>query len=90
MYYINGVSETNAIFDLGNVKYQGLSSFASAYGETGTYKNPNFVDIANNDYHLTSTSPAINTGVSGNDTIYDLDKKKRVNKTIDLGCYEIQ
>jgi len=64
------------------------------FGVTGNNNitgDPQFVDTANDDYHLQSTSPAINAGdntVSGL-LSEDLDGNPRIsNSTVDLGVYE--
>ncbi len=54
--------------------------------------NPIFVSVTNGDFHLSSSSPAIDAGVY--DTLCgdtDLDKKPRVvGNAIDCGAYELQ
>ena len=58
--------------------------------------DPQFVDAANGDYHLTATSPAVNGGDNLDYTAdsLDLDGKARIYKfglrssKADMGCYE--
>lgn len=48
-----------------------------------------FVNPSANDYHLSSTSPAIDKGTSTNAPTTDLDGAARpYGKAIDIGCYE--
>ena len=89
MFYVNNVSKEDAIFDLGNVKYVGLSSFEKVYGN-GIYADPIFRDASKKDYQLQTGSPALNVGVEGNETLYDLNLNARTVGVIDLGCYEAQ
>ena len=56
------------------------------------WANPDFVDWANKDFHLKSTSAAINKGLA-NSLLpdYDLDWNDRIyNSVVDLGAYEYQ
>ena len=89
MFYAKNIAAEDAIFDLGNVKYQGLSAFAKVYGN-GIYADPMFRDFAKNDFQLDTGSPALNTGIDGNETIYDLKLNPRTVGVIDIGCYEAQ
>jgi hypothetical protein len=58
-----------------------------------TFANPDFVDAATNNFHLTASSPALKKGLLLSSSIVgaeDLDGSPRVlNGTIDLGCYEM-
>lgn len=56
--------------------------------------NPLFVDVANGDFHLQSSSPAVDYG-NGDlvpvEITTDLDgKPRKFNDLVDLGCYEFQ
>jgi hypothetical protein len=57
------------------------------------FANPDFVEAATNNFHLTSSSPALKKGLLLSSSIVgteDLDGNPRVlNGTIDLGCYEM-
>lgn len=51
--------------------------------------NPQFVDAANNDYHLTESSPCIDAGDNTNVPAIDYDGNQRpYNGIIDIGAYE--
>jgi hypothetical protein len=52
--------------------------------------NPQFIDSATNDFHLKSTSPAINSGINLG---YSKDFEQNpvpIGKLPDLGAYEYQ
>ncbi|MEJ7677504.1 MAG: choice-of-anchor Q domain-containing protein [Segetibacter sp.] len=64
------------------------------YAGTGNLdKDPLFVDAANGNLHLQSSSPAINAGLNSvNTTFVDLDgnNPRVVDDTIDMGAFEFQ
>ena len=47
-----------------------------------------FVDPANNNFHLKSTSPAINAGTTLTEVVDDLEGYPRTAGSYDIGCYE--
>ena len=49
--------------------------------------DPKFVDINNNDFHLTANSPAVNAGISTDAPSYDMDGMARVG-AVDIGAFE--
>lgn len=55
-------------------------------GSTEIVSNPSFVSLSGGDYHLTSSSPAVNAGTSLGYT-HDRDANTITN-TPDLGCFE--
>ena len=71
----------------GGVDYCFFDISADKTGANSLYGNPRFVDAPNKDYHLSATSPAINTGTAWSGIGNDLD-----NRTFDappsMGCYE--
>ncbi len=65
------------------------NGFAAPSGTNITTFDPNFVDVANHDYHLQSTSQCINAG--NNYESPDADKEgnpRPLMDTVDLGVYE--
>ncbi len=65
------------------------NGFTAPSGTNITTFDPEYVDIANHDYHLQSSSQCINTG--NNVGIPDSDKDERprvLSSTVDLGVYE--
>jgi len=89
------------------LNYCCVDNGAGAYGGSGTvddsnhciHSDPQFVNAANGDYHLKSTSACMDTGnntyISGVDK--DLDGKPRIvdgnndgSSTVDIGAYEYQ
>lgn len=50
--------------------------------------NPLFVSAASDNYHLTSSSPAIDAGDGANPSTDDLDGAVRISPNEDMGCYE--
>ena len=47
-----------------------------------------FVDPANHNFHLKSTSPAINAGTTLTEVVDDLENYPRTAGSYDIGCYE--
>ncbi|MEW6536821.1 MAG: right-handed parallel beta-helix repeat-containing protein [Candidatus Auribacterota bacterium] len=62
-------------------------------GTNVIHTNPLFVDAANNDFHLQSISPCINTGDDNADGLdqltYDIDGDIRIDEQIDIGADEV-
>lgn len=67
------------------------NSIATQPGFSGTNGNiaadPEFVNAAAGDYHLTASSPAIDAGTSVSAPVFDLDDRARVGLP-DIGAYE--
>jgi len=62
-------------------------------GENNLYENPVFVNSIENDFHLSSVSPCIDTGSIDTTGLHlpqtDFDNMDRIiNGRIDIGCYE--
>ena len=69
VYSSNGTENTvettiNGDNGTGGDAYTGLADFylATGYGANSLFNNPEFLNIATNDFHLLSNSPAINAG----------------------------
>src|SRR5580700_7028498 len=74
---------------------RGLDQYVSSTGNDrhSRFQDPHFVDIAANDFHLRSDSPAIAAGTTDGAPVgeLDLDHSQRVKSgNIDIGCYEIK
>ena len=98
-------SMTNCIItNLDNYK-NGSASLAFNYANSDFFNNdfstpsgsnlitgdPQFVDLANADYHLTSSSPCINAGTSSGVTLPSTDYEGNIRVqggTVDIGAYE--
>jgi len=85
--------ESNIIIE-GNFNSVGLYNFynASGFGSNSIFGNPDFVDPLNNDFHIQSNSPAINSGnpnyiMSSGEV--DIDGESRIiDSIIDCGADE--
>lgn len=89
--YPLGVEYTNIIQD--NAINDLTSSFADLTNTNVNNVDPNFIDIANGDFTVPSTSPAVDQGSTSGLTLpsVDLNGNSRISGTsIDLGCYEFQ
>ncbi len=67
------------------------NGFATPAGTNLLSSNPQFVDLANADYHLTSSSPCINAGTSNGVTLPDTDYEGNTRVqggTVDIGAFE--
>ena len=64
--------------------YRSADGFGETKGENFIEGNPNFVDAANRDFHLSSTSKAINAGTNLAIVVDDFDFEPR-----DVGNYDI-
>jgi hypothetical protein len=93
--YYSTVGNTNSQWIWNNHTYNGLPAFVRATQNdlNSQFANPDFVDAATNNFHLTSSSPALKKGMLLSSSIVgtqDLDGNPRVlNGTIDVGCYEM-
>jgi hypothetical protein len=88
--YNNGSSNFD-IRSTGNTVSNNISGGTGNVSGTGIISgvNPLFVDYANNDFHLQSTSPAINAGTSTGAPATDIDGTTRPQgAAVDVGCYE--
>lgn len=77
-----------------SVTHSALGEGFTSYGEGVTYEDPKFLNIAADNYNLTSSSPCVNTGTASDeldayDLIpdYDIDGNPRDDNP-DMGCYE--
>ncbi len=62
---------------------------ATGYGEHSIYGDPLFVDAAVGDFHLSSTSPALNAGNDTDVPKHDIETNPRpIGSAPDLGAYE--
>lgn len=81
-------SKTNTHYFSGSSQALTLSGMSSAGQESSSvFANPNFKSTSTPDFHLTSSSPAVNTGVVLADLIDDIEGKARGQKN-DIGCYK--
>jgi hypothetical protein len=93
--YYSTLGNTNSQWIWNNHTYNGLDAFVRATQNdlNSQFANPDFVDAATSNFHLTSSSPALKKGLLLSSSIVgteDLDGNPRVlNGTIDLGCYEM-
>ena len=66
-----------------------FSTSSNCYGTNCIIGNPQFINPANGDFHLQSTSPAIDTGSSNSAPSTDLDGDSRPQGAgYDIGAYE--
>lgn len=74
----SGTTISNNLFDGG-----------STSGTSAVSGNPVFVAAANNDFHIQSTSPAVNTGTTSGAPTFDFDYKTRPQGgQVDIGAFE--
>lgn len=83
----------NSIMEGGYKEIHGHENIAVYDYSTMIEDNPLFVDMENNDFHLSPESPAINNGTVDTTGLVlpptDLDGNQRViGDKIDMGCYE--
>ncbi len=65
------------------------NGFTTPTGTNLITTNPLFVDLANNDYHLTSNSPCIDAGTLTNSPSFDFENNPRPAGTgVDIGAFE--
>ncbi|SFR26949.1 MULTISPECIES: right-handed parallel beta-helix repeat-containing protein [unclassified Paenibacillus] len=87
----SGSSEANWIWK--NKEYTGFSAYKSGTGNDthSLFADPKFVNAANSDFHLQSSSPAIDAGNTDRAIIgtLDIDGKPRVQgAAVNIGAYE--
>ncbi len=100
IYNNNGAYSDNIFLDFGGtaeINYCNTPFPDDATGENNINVNAQFVDAENNDFHLTRSSPCIDTGIDSL-TIHDasgttiaviiLDSSEYVGNAPDMGCYE--
>ena len=93
----NGTSSTNKTIDYNLLRRDNGNTNSFFYGITGSiqnsvYSNPLFVDSSSYDFHLQTSSPAINAGdpsyTSATD-VFDIDGEARViGESVDIGVDE--
>jgi len=88
VYYNTGSGSPNAQDSI--LSYSDTTPAAAGLGNITNA--PAFVDLANGDFHLSSSSPCINAGNNAAVTVStDLDGNPRISGgTVDLGAYEFQ
>ncbi len=87
LYYSPSTSES-ALFKINGETITGITAF-SQIDNNAIYSNPQFKNVDSLDFSLTSSSPAIDSGVTASYALYDLDGKTRIQGSkIDLGCFE--
>ena len=79
----------------GNWNTTGISNFytASGFGANSVFGNPMFSNVATGDFHISSSSPAVDAGnpsyIVDSNGEFDLDGENRINNTtIDCGADE--
>ena len=69
--------------------YDTLAAWEAASGQSGNISSdPLFVDLANRDFHLTASSPAVNFGVNVGVTTDYAGATRPVDAEYDIGAYE--
>jgi pectate lyase len=93
-YFRNNIIYNSNIGDVAQAPYHSNNCYYNPFkpGDTlsetgGITSDPLFVNYANNDFHLQSTSPCINKGAKVG-WLYDFDGKKIVGIP-DMGCFEV-
>lgn len=92
LYYAPGGS-SNSTWTWKNVEYSGFSAYKSGTGNDAhsLFADPKFVNITLNDFHLQSTSPAIDAGSTDTAIIgtLDIDGQDRVQgAAVNIGADE--
>ncbi len=77
----------------GGNAYEGLTAFygATGYGANSLFGDPLFVNLANGNFHILNTSPAINSGDPNyipTENPRDIDYEIRLNGVVDMGVDE--
>jgi len=96
---INNILSKNPKYQIFKVNRSGVTKIlidhnlifgpSSELGTNYIRSDPQFVNETNRNFHLKSTSPAINAGTSVEAPSFDLDNKKRPQGTkFDIGAYE--
>lgn len=88
LYYHSSNTKTHFIFNIGSYTLEEYKSLTGL--ETNSiFSNPGFVSPASNDFHLTSTSPAIDAGIALAEVTDDLEGIARPQGAkYDIGAYE--
>ncbi len=87
-HYITPNSPTSGVNGSNNLCY-GAGACPTVFGSNNLGLNPVFVNASTHDFHLTSTSPAIDKGVTISGLATDLDGVTRPQgSTFDIGAYE--
>lgn len=89
LYYHSTKTKTHYFSNNGSYT---LAEYRSATGqESGSiFSNPLFVNIANGDFHLSGTSPAVDAGATLSEVTIDLDGYARpLGARHDIGAYEL-
>jgi len=72
-----------------NLLYGNNTASGTLYGSNSIVGNPLFMDAISNNFHLSSNSPAINSGSAANAPNFDFDNNSRPSEAgIDIGAYE--
>ncbi|MFD0695990.1 choice-of-anchor Q domain-containing protein [Paenibacillus sp. GCM10027628] len=92
LYFSPGGS-SNSTWTWKNTEYTGFSAYKSGTGNDAhsLFIDPKFVNVSTNDYHLQSTSPAIDAGSTDTAIIgsIDIDGQSRVQGTaVNIGADE--
>ncbi|GIP21629.1 hypothetical protein J22TS3_19040 [Paenibacillus sp. J22TS3] len=91
--YFSPSGSGKAIWTWKNKSYTGFSAYKTGTGNDAhsLFSDPKFVNAAGDDYHLQSSSPAVDAGDTDRAIIgdLDLDGKPRVQGTaVNIGAYE--
>lgn len=74
-----------------NISNNLIDSSYESYGQkSDIIGNPLFVDAIDKNFHLLSTSPAINVGVKNDFSQFDYDGNRRNQAEVDIGAYEFK
>jgi hypothetical protein len=75
-------------FELKNSLFMGSKPSDASDPSNLSANSSFFVNSANNDYHLVTNSPAINSGVDIEEVTEDFDENPRISGSYDVGAYE--
>ncbi len=72
-----------------NLIYGNNTASGTLVGNNAILQNPLFIDVSVDDFHLQSTSPAIDNGASLGAPIFDFENNNRpFGASVDIGAYE--